>query len=208
MNDPDEEEIVPKTVEVPDYEIEESVDVDPESTALVIVDMQHDFVAADGALSVPGAAESVPRIGRLLHWARERGIRIVYTQDTHDAGDPEWSIWPRHAERGTPGWEIVDALAPRNDERIFEKARYDGFYGTGLDHALRVAGIDTLIVCGTVANICVHYTAASAGLRWYRVIHPVDALSALTEFDMHAALRQASFLFQATLTTVDGLVND
>ncbi|MFW6175716.1 MAG: cysteine hydrolase family protein, partial [Acidobacteriota bacterium] len=76
----------------------------------------------------------------------------------------------------------------------------------GLDHHLRVQGVDTVIVCGTVANICVHYTAASAGLRWYGVIHPVDAISALTEFDMEAALRQAAFLFQALLTTVDGLV--
>jgi nicotinamidase-related amidase len=59
-----------------------------------------------------------------------------------------------------------------------------------------------------VANICVHHTAASAGLRWYRVIHPVDALSALTEFDMEAALRQASFLFQAELTTVDGITGE
>jgi hypothetical protein len=52
----------------------------------------------------------------------------------------------------------------------------------------------------------VHYTAASAGLRWYRVIHPVDGLSALTPFDLEVALRQATFLFQARLTTVDGLV--
>jgi len=197
---------VPKTVEVPDYEIEAAVAVEPAATALVIVDMQRDFVDPDGALPVPGAAESVPRIRRLLDWARDRGIAVVYTQDTHDPGDPEWSIWPRHVERGTAGWQIVGELAPRAAERIFEKARYDGFYGTGLDHALRVAGVDTLIICGTVANICVHYTAASAGLRWYRVIHPVDALSALTEFDMEAALRQASFLFQATLTTVDGLI--
>jgi len=198
---------VPKTVQVPDYEIEAAVAVEPAATALVIVDMQRDFVDPDGALPVPGAAESVPRIRRLLDWARDRGIAVIYTQDTHDPGDPEWSIWPRHVERGTEGWQIVGELAPRAGERIFEKARYDGFYGTGLDHALRVAGIDTLIICGTVANICVHYTAASAGLRWYRVIHPIDALSALTEFDMEAALRQASFLFQATLTTVDGLID-
>lgn len=197
---------MPRTVEVPAYEIEESVAVEPRSTALVIVDMQHDFVDTDGALPVPGAAETVPRIRRLLDWARQRGMTVVYTQDTHDPGDPQWSIWPRHVARGTSGWQIVDDLAPRAGERVFEKARYDGFYGTGLDHALRVAGVDTLIICGTVANICVHYTAASAGLRWYRVIHPVDALSALTEFDMEAALRQASLLFQATLTTVDGLV--
>ncbi|CAN5635152.1 cysteine hydrolase [soil metagenome] len=194
------------TVEVPEYTIEESVEIDPSSTALIVVDMQRDFVDEDGALSVPGATDTVPRIRRLLDWAREQGILVAYTRDTHHEGDPEWEIWGRHVERGTRGWEIVDELAPRHGELVYEKARYDGFYGTGLDHALRTEGIQTLIIVGTVANICVHYTAASAAIRWYKVIHPVDGLSALTEFDMHAALRQAAFLFDATLTTVDGLV--
>jgi Isochorismatase family len=63
------------------------------------------------------------------------------------------------------------------------RSRYDAFYGTSLDHELRVRGIETLVVCGTVANICVHYTAAGAAIRWYRV-HPVDALSALGPFDL------------------------
>jgi len=195
-----------KTVEVPEYAVEESVTVDPRTTAVVVVDMQNDFVRADGALPVPGAADTVPRLRRLLDWARAGGVTVVYTQDTHREGDPEWAIWPRHAEHGTPGWEIVPELAPAPGEPVFEKVRYDGFYGTALDHELRRRGIDTLIVAGTVANICVHYTAASAGLRWYKVIHPIDALSALTPFDFEAALRQASFLFQARLTTVAGIV--
>ncbi|MEZ4520725.1 MAG: isochorismatase family cysteine hydrolase [Thermomicrobiales bacterium] len=193
------------TVEVPEYTIEESVEIDPEWTALIVVDMQHDFVDEDGALPVPGAADTVPRIRRLLDWARQQKMLVTYTKDTHREGDPEWDIWGRHVEYGTPGWEIVDDLAPGDDELVFEKARYDGFYGTGLDHALRSRGIDTVIVCGTVANICVHYTAASAAIRWYDVVHPVDALSALNEFDYHSALRQAAFLFDATLTTVAAL---
>lgn len=195
-----------KTVEVPDYEVEERVTVDPGTTAVVVVDMQNDFVLEEGALPIPGALDTVPRIRRLLDWAREHGAAVVYTQDSHRAGDPEWELWGPHAEVGTPGWEIVAELAPREGETVFEKVRYDGFYGTGLDHELRLAGADTLIVCGTVANICVHYTAASAGLRWYSVIHPIDALSALTPFDFESALRQASFLFQARLTTVEGIV--
>jgi nicotinamidase-related amidase len=194
-----------RTVEVPDYPVATRVPVAPARTALVIVDMQRDFVDPKGSLSVPGAAQTVPVIRRLLDWARASGIAVVYTQDTHREGDPEWTIWPKHAEYRTWGWQIVETLEPVPGELVFEKVRYDGFYGTGLDHELRRRGIDTLIVCGTVASICVHYTAASAGLRWYRVIHPIDALSALTPFDMEAALRQASFLFQAVLTSSDGL---
>lgn len=194
-----------KQVEVPAYKIEERVKVDPDRTAIVIIDMQNDFVRDDGALCVPGAADTVPVIRRLVKLARSSSMPVFYSQDTHREGDPEWKIWPKHCERGSHGWEIVDELKPGPGDVVFEKVRYDAFYGTNLDHELRLRGIHTLIICGTVASICVHYTAASAGLRWYRVIHPVDALSALHPFDMEAALRQASFLFQATLTKAAGI---
>lgn len=187
-------------VEVPEYKIVDHVEIEPRRTALVIVDMQNDFVNPEGALFVQEAPETVAACQRLLEFAREHGLAVFFTQDTHDEGDPEFEIWGEHAKRGTWGWEIIPGLKPRPEERVFPKARYDGFYGTDLDHEIRRRGLDTLIICGTVANICVHYTAASAGLRWLKVIHPVDALSALTEFDKHAALRQSSWLFQATLT--------
>lgn len=194
-----------KQVEVPEYQIQERVTLDPARTALLIVDMQHDFVDEGGALPVPGAKDTVPVIRRLIDFARANGIPVFYSQDTHRAGDPEWEIWGKHCERGTRGWEIIEELAPAPGDLVFEKARYDAFYGTGLDHELRLRGIDTLVICGTVASICVHYTAASAGLRWYRTVHPVDALSALNPFDMEAALRQSSFLFRTVLTRADGL---
>lgn len=195
----------PKTVEVPAYEIEDRVTIDPRTSALVVVDMQRDFVGPEGALPVGGAPATVPRIAGLLEIARTAGMLVCFSQDTHREGDPEWDIWGRHAEYGTPGWEIVPELAPRPGELVFEKVRYDAFYGTSLDHELRTRDVDTLLVCGTVANICVHYTAASAAIRWYRVIHPVDALSALDPFDLESSLRQATFLFGATLTTSDGI---
>lgn len=88
---------------------------------------------------------------------------------------------------------------------MIQKVRYDAFYATPLDHELRLAGVRDLIVCGTVANICVHYTAASAALRWYRVILPLDAVSALTPFDKESTARQVSALFQGAITTVEGI---
>ena len=79
------------------------------------------------------------------------------------------------------------------------------FYGTPLDHLLRLWGIETLIICGTVANICGNYTAASAALRWYDVVLPRDAISALERFDLEASLRQTAFGFSGRLTTEDAL---
>ncbi len=184
-----------RSVEVPEYEIHDEVRVDPTKTALVVVDMQNDFVKEGGTLVVPDAEATIPKMQGLLDLARGSGMKVVFTQDTHAEGDPEWEIWPEHVREGSWGWEIVEDLAPREDELVIRKVRYDAFYGTHLDHYLRVWGVDTLVICGTVANICVHYTAASAALRWFEVVVPRDATSALDPFDLEASLRQTSFLF-------------
>jgi nicotinamidase-related amidase len=190
-----------QTVEVPGYTIEPGVTVPSRTAAVVVVDMQNDFVVAGGALVVAAAGATVPAIGSLVQRARQAGARVFYTQDSHAPGDPEFPIWGQHVLEGTWGWQIVDALAPGPGDRVIRKLRYDGFFGTSLDHELRMAGIGTLIVCGTVANICVLHTAGSAALRGYRVVVPVDAISAITPFDREAALRQIAFLYRGTLTT-------
>ncbi|HYZ79674.1 MAG TPA: isochorismatase family cysteine hydrolase [Solirubrobacteraceae bacterium] len=193
------------TVQVPDYATHEEVRVDPTRTALIVMDMQNDFVADGGSLRVPDAQSTIPAITTLLDLARAYGMPVVFTQDTHREGDPEWRIWPEHAHEGTWGWQIVDALAPRGDETVIRKVRYDGFYGTPLDHLLRRWGVSTLVICGTVANICVQYTAASAAMRWYDVVIPRDAVSALEPFDLEASLRQTAFLFAGRITTAAGV---
>jgi nicotinamidase-related amidase len=194
-----------KSVEVPEYEVHEEVLVDPADTALIVVDMQNDFVKRGGSLLVPDAEATIPRIKDLLDLARESGMKVIFTQDTHNDGDPEWEIWPEHVREGSWGWEIVEELEPRADELVIRKVRYDAFYGTHLDHFLRLWGVDTLVICGTVANICVHYTAASAALRWYDVIIPRDATSALDPFDLESSLRQTSFLFAGRIASSEAI---
>ncbi len=193
------------TVEAPEYTIERRVVVDPKTTALIVVDMQNDFVKPGGALVVPQAEQTIPAIRRLLTLARRGGAAVFYTQDTHDPGDMEFPIWGEHVLRGSWGWQIVDELAPQPGERVIQKLRYDGFFGTPLDDELRLKNVATVIVCGTVANICVLHTAGSAALRGYKVVLPVDAISAITPFDMEAAIRQTSFLYRGVITTSDAM---
>jgi nicotinamidase-related amidase len=185
---------MPRTVDVPEYEVQDDVRVDPSRTALIIGDMQNDFVKEGGTLVVPDAEGTIPAIRSLLDIARESGMRVVFIQDTHRAGDPEWEIWGEHCREESWGWQVVDELAPREDEATIRKPRYDAFYGTQLEHMLRVWGVDTLIICGTVANICVHYTASSAAMRWFSVIVPKDCISSFNDFDMEASLSQTASL--------------
>lgn len=194
-----------RTIEIPQYALHEQVHVDPARTALLVIDMQNDFVSEGGSLLVPNAEATIPAITELVELARANGMRVVYSQDTHRDGDPEWQIWPAHAREDSWGWEIVDALTPAEDDTVIRKVRYDAFYGTPLDHLLRLWGVGTLVICGTVANICVHYTAASAALRWYDVVIPRDAISALEPFDLESSLRQTAFLFAGQVTTAAGV---
>jgi nicotinamidase-related amidase len=190
-----------RSIEIPGYEVHSEVRVDPSRSALVVIDMQNDFVRQGGSMLVPDAEATIPAINRLLQFARTHGIRVFYSQDTHRDGDPEWRIWPEHAREGTWGWEIVDELAPAQGDVVLRKLRYDAFYGTPLDHLLRLWGKDTLLICGTVANNAVHYTAASAALRWYDVVIPRDAISALDPFDLESSLRQTAFVLAGRITT-------
>lgn len=183
-------------VEVPEIEYKDEIRLPAQKTAIIVVDMQNDFVKPDGSLVVPAASETIPHIQNLLAAGREAGLRIAYTQDTQVEGDPEWEIWPRHCEIGTWGWEIIEELKPQPNDLICRKNRYDGFYGTWLDHFLsRLWKIEHVVIVGTVSNICVAHTAASAGLRWYHVVMPANGISALTEFDQALTLRQVSWLY-------------
>ena len=197
---------MPKTVEVPGIKIMERVAVPSRSSALVVVDMQNDFAHPEGRLFSRSSREIIPVIAKLMERARASGARIIYTKDTHYPDDPvEFPIWGPHVVKGTWGWEIVEELKPKEGDIVIEKMRYDAFFGTPLDHVLRMYGISDLVITGTVANICVLHTVASARLRLYNVYVPIDAVAALNEFDYAAALRQMDFLYKVALTYSEGV---
>jgi len=189
-----------KTVEVPEIPYKDHVELPVKDSAVLVIDMQNDFVKPEGKLVVPAASETVPRIQQVLDTARSQGVRIAYTQDTQVEGDPEFDIWPEHCLKGTWGWQIVDELEPKPHDLVCPKNRYDGFYGTWLDHFLNnIWHVKHVVIMGTVSNICVAHTAASAGIRWYHVVMPADGISALNEFDQALTLRQASYLYNGSV---------
>ncbi|MEB3756168.1 MAG: cysteine hydrolase [Desulfurococcales archaeon] len=193
-------------VDVPEIKISDSITLPARETAVIVVDMQNDFVKDGGKLVVPTARETVEPIRRLLSKARGKGVRVIYTQDTHWDGDPEFSLWGEHVEHSSWGWQIIDELKPVEGDIVLLKTRYDGFYGTPMDDILRSYGYKNLVIVGTVANICVLHTAASAGLRWYNIVVPMDGISALTEFDYYLTLRQVSWLYNGIVVrSVDSI---
>ncbi len=189
-----------KEVEVPELNFKEKAELNSKKSALIVVDMQNDFVKEGGSLLVPAASETITNIKALVGKARKKEMPVFYTQDTHFEGDKEWTIWPEHCRKGTNGWQIISELKPKENKFVFEKNRYDGFYGTNLEHYLKhVWNIENLVIVGTVSNICVLHTAASAGLRWYNIVVPADGISSLTDFDQAMTLRQVSTLYTGTI---------
>ena len=158
--------------------------IHPTKTAMIVVDMQNDFVAEDAAMETPAARAMVLRLAESLRICREAGIRVIYTAHVHRRDGCDMGLFddmhPPIAQRnalvdGTPGVEIYPELAPLPGEHVIKKHRYSGFFGTDLDIILREWSVDTVIICGTTTENCCHATARDAMFRNYRVVFLSDA---------------------------------
>jgi len=157
--------------------------VNPEKTAMLVVDMQNDFVQEGAPLEIPSARAMVPRLNRLLDVCRAHKILVIYIHHVIRGGDIDAGrLADHHAAirnnkaliAGTPNVEIYEGLKPRPGDLVVGKPRYSAFYGTDLEAILRSKGIDTLIISGTVTNVCCDSTARDAFSRDYKVIFLSD----------------------------------
>jgi len=187
---------------------------DPDRTAVVVVDMQNGFAHPEGSLYAPGSGVAIEGCTELLGRARGAGAEVIYTRDVHPPEQfedahyyDEFDRWGEHVLEGSWEAEIVEQLTPEEGDRIVTKHTYDAFHQTGLDGYLGAHGIDDLLFCGTLANVCVLHTAGSAGLRDYRPVLIEDAIGYIEEGDREYALDHAGWLF-GEVTDLDGLAFD
>jgi nicotinamidase-related amidase len=176
--------------------------LDTDSTALVVVDMQNGFCHPDGSLYAPGSEDAVEPVAALVDRARDAGVQVVYTRDIHPPEQfedahyyDEFERWGEHVLEGSWEAEIVEELPVHEADHVVEKHTYDAFHETELDGWLTARGIDDLVLCGTLANVCVLHTAGSAGLRDYRPILVEDAVGCIEPDHREYALEHAQFLF-------------
>ena len=184
---------------------------DTETTALVVVDMQNDFVHPDGALYAPPSEAAIESCNELIEQATAADIPIVFTKDTHTDEQfkdvtyyDEFDRWGEHAKAGTWGVEIVDDLnAEETATRVLEKPTYNAFHETDLDEWLTERGVETVIICGTLANVCVMHTASGAALHDYQPVVVSDALGYIEENDKEYAVEHTEWLFGDTTTRAE-----
>jgi len=179
---------------------------DPDSTSVVVVDMQNGFCHPDGSLYAPGSEDVIEPVRDVVTRARKVGVQVVFTRDVHPPEQfegahyyDEFERWGEHVVEGSWEAEIVDDLDVEPEDHVVEKHTYDAFHETELDGWLSARGIDDLLICGTLANVCVLHTAGSAGLRDYRPVLLADAIGYIEE-DHHAyATEHADWLFGETV---------
>jgi len=184
--------------------------VQPRNSALLVIDMERDFVDAGAVQETPGGRDIIPAINRLAGWARRHAVPVLFTQEMHRPDRSDYGIElefdPVHCLEGTPGCELVTALDVRpGDLRISNKRRYDCFLGTDLDLVLRARRVENLICCGVSTHVCVMSTVFSARNLDYRVLLPRDAVAGVSAAHQAAALLCMSDVF-AYLTTSHDLV--
>ena len=124
-------------------------------TALILIDIQNDYFD-DGLMPLEGMNAASANAARLLAGARARKDPVFHIR--HIASSAEAPFF----RPGTVGSEIHESVRPGPGETIFEKNRPNSFIGTGLEDALRAAGIERLILCGAMSQMCVDATARAA----------------------------------------------
>jgi ureidoacrylate peracid hydrolase len=189
----------------------------PAKTALVVIDLQHAFMdAAVGHAVVPAARDIVPAVNRLAATVRRSGGGVFWVQMTHDDSClADWSIAfemltpAKRAERiaalseGTLGHRLWPDLDVRPEDEIVKKYRYSGFLpGTSdLGERLRARGFDTVVITGTLTNVCCDSSARDASMMNFRTIMVSDGNAALTQAAHDAALTAFYNIFGDVMDT-------
>jgi nicotinamidase-related amidase len=174
----------------------EPIDLDWSVTALVIIDMQRDFMEPGGfgetlGNDVSRLARAVRPIASVLSRARDMGMLVIHTREGHlpdlsdapqakvERGAPSLRIGDpgpmgRILIRGEAGHDIIPELYPRSGEIVIDKPGKGAFYATSLSDELDKHGIANLLVCGVTTEVCVNTTVREANDRGYRCVVIAD----------------------------------
>ena len=192
-------------------------DFDPRRTAFVVVDMQNGFMMPGVAhVLCPMAVEIVPNINRIAAAMRRAGGTVVWVISTF--GEASLKNWPvlhemagpeRTAVRiatlaeGSIGHRLWDRLETRPEDLTVVKTKYSAFIPTSchLDAILRERGIDTVVIAGTVTNVCCESTARDAMMQNFRTVMVTDANAAMTDAEHNASLVAVYLSFGDILST-------
>lgn len=188
--------------------------VNVRNAALLVLDMQNDFLLDTGQMPVWGGQAVLPGIKRLLSAFHTHNLPVFYTRhlciEPYRHKDELGSMKGIHdpdvfLKDGTRGAEIHANMKPSSSDYVVTKYRYSGFYDTPLDTLLRVNRISDLVIAGVATNICCETTAHDAFFRGYNVVFTVDGTGGTDEQAHLATLRNIKLSY-GVLATIDQVV--
>ena len=178
----------------------------PESSALLILDMQKFFLDETSHAFVPSSKAIIPNIRKILDAYRKSNYPVIFTmhalkKDERPGIMGEW--WKDVLKENNRYSKIADELKPLKDEKIIKKNRYSAFYKTELKDFLMNENVKSVVVTGVMTNLCCETTARDAFMNDFFVYFVVDATAALNE-ELHlSSLKTLSHGFAVPLLTVD-----
>jgi nicotinamidase-related amidase len=182
--------------------------IDSSRAAMIVVDMQNDFVGPEAPLGSTQALAMLDRLATTLDFCRANRMKVVYTAHVHRSDGSDLGrygdLYAPIAERGalvegTDGVLIHPSVAPVEGEHVVRKHRYSGFFATDLDLLLRGWGIDTVVISGVTTENCCHATARDALYRDYRVAFLSDATATFDYPDLGHGPLPADDVHRASL---------
>ena len=178
--------------------------LDPRRTALIVVDLQNAFMVEEVAVAyVPAAVEIVPNVNRLAAAVRRTGGKVFWIKQTvDDASSAAWSEWldmmtpsvregiVRNLAPGSRGHALYPALDLKPEDEVVQKYRFSAFVqgSSDLPQRLRAQGYDTVLITGTVTNVCCESSARDAMMLNFKTIMVSDANAARTDAEHNATL--------------------
>jgi ureidoacrylate peracid hydrolase len=194
-------------------------DLNPRTTALIVVDLQNCFMVEEVASAyVPVAVEIVPAVNRLAAAVRETGGKVFWIRNTvNEYTQESWSNWfdmmkgnPDQIKRrirnmaiGSRGHELYPDLIVQPEDQTVLKQRFSAFIqgSSGLPDKLRTEGFDTVLITGTVTNVCCESSARDAMMLNFKTIMVSDANAAMTDAEHNATLASIYSTFGDVMET-------
>ncbi len=185
-------------------------------TALVVIDLQNVFMLPGMPVEVATAREIIPNVNGLAGAVRKAGGKVVWIQMTLNDQEESWSVFFegerrrdafKDLQRGSHGHALHGDLDVKTEDLVIEKRRYSAFIqgSSDIDRILRGLGVDTVVIVGTLTNVCCELSARDAMMLNYKLVFVSDANAAITDAEHNATLGTILRVFGDVATTDEAI---
>jgi nicotinamidase-related amidase len=182
---------------------------DKSPVALLLIDVINDLDFSEGDQLLCQALPMARRIAELKKRAAQAGVPVIYVNDNFGRWRSDFEAQVKHClSEGVRGKPLAELLQPENDDYFVLKPKHSGFFSTTLDILLKYLGVETIVLTGIAANICVLFTANDAYMRDLRLIVPDDCVASNTEELNRYALDQMRLVLKAEVKPSEQIMFD